>query len=149
MLSSHKFSLTVKENMSSVLYCRYCGRIAHRCLCAKENSKLRQFLARDPAKVFTPLWMENPYKRGVPPQTKQVERLKLRKQYKAFYLALVENFGGICANCGLSEKLVIDHILSIAKGGLSEIENLQLLCADCNRLKGKLWHDCRSDEKST
>jgi 5-methylcytosine-specific restriction endonuclease McrA len=38
---------------------------------------------------------------------------------------------------------VLDHVIPVAKGGQSVLENLQLLCAECNRLKGKLVIDCR------
>jgi 5-methylcytosine-specific restriction endonuclease McrA len=131
------------------MYCAYCGKIAHRCDCARENSKLRQLLARRSDSVFVPLWRETPFKRGVPPQIKVAERAAMRKQYKRCYAQIVEKYGEVCANCGSHEKLVLDHVLSIAKGGLSTLDNLQLLCAECNRLKGKLWLDCRSDTKLT
>jgi 5-methylcytosine-specific restriction endonuclease McrA len=131
------------------MYCAYCGKVAHRCDCAKENSKLRQLLARRENAGFLPLWRENPYKRGVPPQIKVAERAALRKQYKAWYAELIASYGERCANCGSSEKLVLDHVLSIARGGKSTLDNLQLLCAECNRLKGKLCLDCRSDTKLT
>lgn len=127
------------------MYCAYCGKIAHRCACAESNSRLRQVLARRPNASFSPLWRENPYKRGVPPQIKAAERAKLRKIYKASYAELVQRYGEKCANCGSLETLVLDHILSIAKGGLSTLDNLQILCAECNRLKGKLWLNCLSD----
>lgn len=92
--------------------------------------------------------MPNHYKRGVPPQIKRRERYKLRKNYQQWYTRLVDHYGEQCLNCGTNSKddtLVLDHIISIAKGGLSEIDNLQILCAECNRLKGKLCIDCRSD----
>lgn len=129
------------------MYCAYCGKIAHRCDCAREHSRLRQILARRTDSSYLPLWRESPYKRGVPPQVKKAERAALRKLYKAAYAELVGRYGQVCANCGSGEKLVLDHVLSIAKGGLSTVDNLQLLCAECNRLKGKLWLDCRSDTK--
>ena len=53
-------------------------------------------------------------------------------------------FGEHCANCGGVDTLVLDHIIPIAKGGRSRYDNLQLLCADCNRIKGKLVIDCRA-----
>ena len=127
-------------------YCVYCGRVAHRCNCAAEDSRARQFFTRGQSD-FVPQWMTTHYKRGVPPQIKKRERASLRRNYKVWYAHLVEVHGEICANCGTTNddeiKLVIDHILSIAKGGLSELENLQLLCAECNRIKGKLYIDCR------
>ena len=131
-------------------YCSYCGRVAHRCLCDVDDSHLHQFFARQPQipDSYYPCWMTSPYKRGVPPQIKRKERYQLRKHYNVWYASLVERYGEICVNCAVSAgeaKLVLDHIISIAKGGTSELDNLQILCDDCNRLKGKLCIDCRSD----
>lgn len=42
---------------------------------------------------------------------------------------------GRCVTCGVDEDLHFDHIIAVAKGGASSIENLQLLCGECNRLK--------------
>ena len=132
------------------LYCSYCGRIAHRCQCDSDDSFLHQFFARRPQPIqnYYPHWMPKHYKRGVPPQIKRKERYTLRKNYQQWYTFLVECYGEQCLNCGVTSEtdtLVLDHIISIAKGGLSEIDNLQILCSECNRLKGKLCIDCRSD----
>ena len=43
--------------------------------------------------------------------------------------------GGTCRNCGSGELIQFDHIIPVALGGSSEPENLQLLCATCNREK--------------
>ena len=46
---------------------------------------------------------------------------------------------GHCAGCTThfeSRHLEIDHIISRGKGGTDHIENLQLLCGNCNRIKG-------------
>lgn len=37
-----------------------------------------------------------------------------------------------CALCPNTEKLEIDHIKPVSKGGLCEIKNLQVLCKPCN-----------------
>ena len=124
-------------------YCVTCGRVAHRCLCGEPDSDIRRFLERA-EKSYTPAYRMRPYKRGVPPQIKKRERATMQKHYKAWYQALVESYGEECANCNITENLVVDHILPIAKGGLSEVKNLQLLCAECNRIKGKLMIDCRT-----
>lgn len=134
----------------SQIYCSYCGRVAHRCLCDTENSNLHKFFAKQSPKPesYYPHWMDSSYKRGVPPQIKRKERYQLRKHYSEWYLALSQVYGEICLNCNVTvtdSKLVLDHIISIAKGGQSQLDNLQILCADCNRLKGKLCIDCRSD----
>jgi len=44
--------------------------------------------------------------------------------------------GGRCVACGSEELLQFDHVIPIALGGASTAENLQLLCAPCNREKG-------------
>lgn len=46
---------------------------------------------------------------------------------------------GYCAGCGThfeSRNLEVDHIISRKKGGTDHLENLQLLCGSCNRIKG-------------
>lgn len=50
---------------------------------------------------------------------------------------------GCCLVCGTKEKLTIDHITPIAKGGSNEIENLQTLCGKCNGKKGTKIIDYR------
>ncbi len=47
--------------------------------------------------------------------------------------------GGSCAGCSTHFKpqhLEVDHIIARAKGGSDHIQNLQLLCGNCNRIKG-------------
>ena len=41
-----------------------------------------------------------------------------------------------CVKCGSKKNLEIDHVVPLARGGSSRLENLQLLCRDCNRRKG-------------
>lgn len=43
--------------------------------------------------------------------------------------------GGKCVECGSTFDLQYDHIIPVALGGASTVENLQILCADCNRRK--------------
>jgi hypothetical protein len=46
-----------------------------------------------------------------------------------------ERDGGRCVQCGSKFDLQYDHILPVAHGGATTLENLELLCADCNRRK--------------
>jgi HNH endonuclease len=40
-----------------------------------------------------------------------------------------------CSKCGSENFLEIDHIIPISRGGSSRLQNLQVLCRDCNRAK--------------
>lgn len=44
--------------------------------------------------------------------------------------------GGRCVQCGAESNLHFDHIIPVARGGATTIENLQILCAQCNLSKG-------------
>ena len=46
---------------------------------------------------------------------------------------------GLCNGCGLhfrTQHLEVDHIIARRVGGTDHIDNLQLLCSNCNRIKG-------------
>jgi 5-methylcytosine-specific restriction endonuclease McrA len=49
--------------------------------------------------------------------------------------AVFERDGGRCVECESNFDLQYHHVLPLALGGATTIENLQLLCADCNRGK--------------
>lgn len=42
---------------------------------------------------------------------------------------------GKCIKCGSTEKLTIDHIIPLSKGGSKAQSNWQILCLKCNRAK--------------
>ena len=59
--------------------------------------------------------------------------------YRSHRHALYGLQEGNCGGCGQhfeARHLEVDHIVSRAKGGTDHIDNLQLLCGACNRLKG-------------
>lgn len=41
-----------------------------------------------------------------------------------------------CAQCGSEHNLTLDHKLARAHGGTNHISNLQMLCVQCNAVKG-------------
>jgi 5-methylcytosine-specific restriction endonuclease McrA len=50
--------------------------------------------------------------------------------------AVWERDGGRCVQCGADFELQFDHVIPVALGGASTVENLQVLCGPCNRAKG-------------
>jgi HNH endonuclease len=51
-------------------------------------------------------------------------------------LAVWQRDRGRCRECGSGFDLQYDHVIPLALGGASGVDNLQLLCGDCNRAKG-------------
>lgn len=43
--------------------------------------------------------------------------------------------GAACAKCGSTEKLTVDHIVPMIRGGSDDLSNLQILCKRCNSSK--------------
>jgi hypothetical protein len=65
---------------------------------------------------------------GVAPRREPIPR-ELR-------FAVWQRDGGRCVECGATFELQYDHVIPFAMGGATTFENLQLLCAACNRDKG-------------
>jgi hypothetical protein len=60
--------------------------------------------------------------------------------YRTRYKLLIKN-NFKCSACGVNaseQKLEIDHITPVSKGGSSHTSNLQVLCLLCNQGKGDL-----------
>ena len=69
------------------------------------------------------------------------ERDRERRSTRNLLVSLIVRQGALCALCGnrLPEDAAdihVDHIVPVARGGTSDPENLQAVCADCNLRKG-------------
>ena len=63
-------------------------------------------------------------------------RRELTIVYEQTYLFLAERDGLYCQVCRATERLQIDHVIPVTKGGTNDKTNLQLLCKTCNVKKG-------------
>lgn len=70
-------------------------------------------------------------------KTKQREKDKLTPTIR-YEIMRRDSFRCVICGRGAEDnvKLHIDHILPLAKGGKTEIDNLRTLCAECNHGKG-------------
>jgi len=62
-------------------------------------------------------------------------RLKFRIPCHRALRAFVLRRDGVCVECGASENLVADHVISRRNGGAHHPENLVALCESCNATK--------------
>ena len=61
--------------------------------------------------------------------------------YKIILNELLHKYKFSCAKCGSKNKLEIDHIKPVSKGGTDDMNNLQILCKKCNCSKGNKYDD--------
>jgi len=73
---------------------------------------------------------------------KFAQRTLLNKNRVGLFQALVLRDGKHCAHCkSKRKKLLIDHIKPVAKYGITELVNLQLLCFSCNSKKSETLNE--------
>lgn len=62
-----------------------------------------------------------------------------RANKKGIRARLAARDGFVCRGCGVTadDRITVDHIVSVANGGNSDITNLQLLCSDCHAEKSR------------
>lgn len=68
-------------------------------------------------------------------------RKKFNSIRKLAWEYLTNKYGVICANCGSTDNLQIDHIKPIARGGTNNFDNLQILCRSCNCRKSDRYEE--------
>jgi len=70
---------------------------------------------------------------------RQLAQKRITSGYVPDYIkaAVYQRDGGQCVECGYTGPyLEYDHVYPRSKGGQTSIENIQLLCGQCNRKKG-------------
>lgn len=68
----------------------------------------------------------------VPTQTGRGNRTAIPQEIKT---AVWQRDGGRCIQCGATQYLEFDHIIPLARGGAHSVNNIQLLCRECNGKK--------------
>ncbi|MHA1558841.1 MAG: HNH endonuclease [Alphaproteobacteria bacterium] len=65
------------------------------------------------------------------------------KANKELFKKLLLKYKFKCSRCGEKEedKLTVDHIKPVSKGGKDDFVNLQILCKCCNSKKGAKWKE--------
>ena len=63
-----------------------------------------------------------------------LDKLNSRK-YRNHKERVFARDGRTCRYCGNDENLQVDHIISRKNGGTHDLDNLQVLCRDCNLRK--------------
>ena len=93
------------------------------------------------------------YKRDNPEKDRalQAKRRAQKTQAGGYYTAeewfvLCFACGFKCLCCGQTKPLQGDHVLPICKGGSSWLHNIQPLCGECNRNKGRKHIDYRTTQ---
>ncbi len=69
--------------------------------------------------------------------------------WEAFYKELYCKQGGRCLLCGgSSDKFEVDHVVPRISGGTDELDNMQLICADCHQQKTTYEQQSRVADES-
>lgn len=70
-------------------------------------------------------------------------RRDMRANYDVRFAQVGRRDGFRCAACMSVDDLELDHIKPVSRGGSNRLDNLQLLCRDCNAQKGTEQIDYR------
>jgi len=65
-----------------------------------------------------------------------IMRSRFNKNRANIYKRIAKEQGEFCVICGRKDKLTVDHIIPLSKGGSNDNDNFQILCQTCNKRKG-------------
>ena len=87
---------------------------------------------------------DNPERAKVQIHNRRARKTKAGGAYTAEQWQLIcKKYDQRCVCCNKRRKLVPDHVIPIAKGGTSDIDNIQPLCQPCNSRKATQSTDYR------
>jgi 5-methylcytosine-specific restriction endonuclease McrA len=90
---------------------------------------------------------ENPERAKIQMHTRRTRKTQAGGSFtKEEWEALCNKYDNKCLDCGKRRKLVPDHVIPVAKGGTSNIDNIQPLCGPCNSKKATRIVDYRPKE---
>ena len=82
-------------------------------------------------------WKNHPKKKRRKKPTKEaIGRRRVTDSLRYKVMRRDDFFCQLCGATGKDARLVVDHIIPVAKGGDSAMENLRTLCDPCNIGKG-------------
>lgn len=87
---------------------------------------------------------ENPEQVGIQIHRRRTKATQAGGSYTTEeWKALRKRFGNRCLACRRRRRLTPDHVIPVAKGGTSNIDNIQPLCGPCNSKKATRTTDYR------
>lgn len=99
-----------------------------------ENERLSEKLKKSEATTYYCKWRKNNLEKVKGYRRKYYEKHSKRagEMARVARQCLIRFLGGECLCCGTRGDLVVDHIIPVARGGLTTVGNFQVLCRACN-----------------
>jgi 5-methylcytosine-specific restriction endonuclease McrA len=92
---------------------------------------------------------KNEWDRGIVKRRSSVTESKTRYVPAQVRAAVWERDQGKCKNCGSKRALEFDHIKAFALGGKTSVDNLRLLCRNCNQRRGLITFPAQGKMRSS